>query len=145
MILCALSLCGMAAVVTWLHRAEREALDPRLALEAVSRQIRAVHEDDFLRAYNHSASSVQVTLSAREFERMARKSYAPLRHSVRVELGEIKTVGNRASVRVFCVDREEAVTACLFALVAEQGQWRIDGMEILGRWPRGSHMAGDRL
>ncbi len=122
------SLCAAAIIVTNRARRETPAPSPRDLYAVVNRQLAAFRADDFPRAYQINSSSVQQKFSLPQFESMVRQSYASLTEATSVEFGAFQINGATAHVQVFFLGDHNA-QAFLYELVAEDGTWKIEGVE----------------
>lgn len=122
------SLCAAAFIVTNRQRNETPAPSPRELYAVVNQQLSAFRADDFPRAYLINSNSVQQKFSLPQFESMVRHSYASMTVPTRVEFGAFQINGATAHVQVFFF-RDDGAQAFLYELVAEDGTWKIEGVE----------------
>ena len=123
------SLCAAAVIVT--HRlSERVPVPaPRELYSVVNKQLAAFRASDYGRAYRNASSDVQQKFSRQQFESMVRRNYSAMTENHRVEFGLVQTEGATALVQVFFFGEDGSVEAFLYSLVAEDGVWKIEGVE----------------
>lgn len=126
-----LLLCGFAALITHHLRREMAAPEPRELYSVVQRQLADFRAENYASAYLHAASGVQQKFSRAQFEQMIRRQYSEMTHPARVEFGIVKTDGASALVQVFVANEGGSTRAFLYSLVAENGAWKINGVEPL--------------
>jgi uncharacterized protein DUF4864 len=125
------SLCAAAVVVT--HDVDRYIPAPRTheLYSVVNSQLAAFRASDFSRAYRNASSAVQQKFSLAQFENMIRRDYSAMTETHRVEFGFVQVQGATALVPVLFFAGDGSVCAFLYNLVAEDGRWKIEGVETL--------------
>ena len=129
------ALCGTAIVITHLRQ---QRIPPPAAKELysiVNRQLSALRADDFDSAYRNAASGVQEKFSREQFERMIRSNFSSMTEIQRVEFGAVYVAGGSALVQVFLTAPDGAMIGYLYSFTAEQGGWKINGVQPLGSHP----------
>lgn len=138
------ALCGAAIVLTHLHRERTPAPAAKELYSIVTRQLSALHSDDFDSAYRHAASGVQQKFSKEQFEFMIRRDFSSMTEAQLVEFGTVQVTGAAALVQVFLTTPDGAMRGFLYSFTAEEDGWKIDGVQPLGsqpvRRPRGLHI-----
>ena len=138
------ALCGMAIVVTHLHRAGTPGPAAKELYSIVNRQLSALRFDDFDSAYRQAASGVQQQFSREQFELMIRRDFSSMTQAQRVEFGAFRVAGAAALVEVFITSSDGVMRGFLYSFRAETEGWKIDGVQPLGpqpvRRPRGLHI-----
>ena len=130
-------LASVAAACAWAVRGPG-APEPRELFAVVERHLAACHSGDYPLAYHASASEVQEKFSLVQFERELRRDWWPLVRRDHVEFGQVKPVRgdrHRATVDVFFVFRRGEVIARRYSLVREQGDWKIEGSQVVAGEP----------
>jgi hypothetical protein len=125
------SLCAAAIVITHYLQQRRPAPDPRELYSIVNSQLTAFRRADFRSAYLQAASGVQERFSLPQFENMLRQKYRAVTRSEHVEFGLVQVKGTAALVRVFVIGVDGSERGFLYSLVAEDGVWKIAGVEPL--------------
>jgi len=137
------SICATAVLVRyWVRTGSSASLSPTELFDAVESQLEAVRSRDFARAYNQSSSSFQQHWTLEQFSGMARARNLRLRDARQVEFGPWERQGRRAIVQVFFVNGDGDVYPCLYLLVSEGDQWKVDGTRWVRGWPSGQRMRG---
>lgn len=136
------SLCGAAFFIA--HRVEqrRPAPAPHDLFAVVNDQLAAFRAADFPGAYRHAAAGVQQKFTLPQFEAMVRWNYGVLSQAQRVEFGPVKVQGTSAIVQVFFFAADGGVRSFLYNLVAENGGWKIDGVQEVGTHHATGPLAG---
>ena len=129
------ALCGAAMVVTHLHRQVTPAPAARELYSIVSRQLTALRSDDFESAYRQAASGVQQRFSRDQFELMIRRDFSSMTAAQRIEFGTVHVSGGTALVEVYLHAPDGTIPAYLYSFSAEDGGWKIDGVEPIGPQP----------
>jgi hypothetical protein len=137
------SLCAAAVVVT--HEFDRYIPAPRTheLYSVVNSQLAAFRAADFSRAYRNASSAVQQKFSLPQFEKMIRRDYSAMTETHRVEFGFVQVQGATALVPVLFFAEAGSTHASLYNLVAEDGIWKIEGVEpmpIARLRPAGLHV-----
>ena len=132
------SLCGAAFVITHRVRERAPMPAPHDLFAVVNNQLAAFRADDFRSAYRQASTGVQQKFTLPQFEAMVRREYAEMADATRVEFGSVKLLDDgSAAVQVFFAARDGSVRVFLYNLIAEEGGWKIGGVEELNRyWPR---------
>ncbi len=123
------SLCAAAIIVTHDLQQRQPPPPPRDLYSVVNSQLIAFRHADFRSAYLHASSGVQQKFSLPEFEKMVRQNYAAMTRSERVEFGLVRVEGSAAVVQVFFIGPDGSEQGFLYSLVAEDGAWKIAGVE----------------
>jgi Domain of unknown function (DUF4864) len=123
------SLCAAAIVVTHDLQQRQPPPPPRELYSIVNSQLTAFRHADFRGAYLHASSGVQQKFSPLEFEKMVRRNYGAMTRSQRVEFGLVRVEGPAAVVQVFFIGADGSEQGFLYSLVAEDGAWKIAGVE----------------
>ncbi len=126
------ALCGVAIVVTHLHRKETPAPAAKELYSIVNRQLNALRSDDFDSAYRHAASGVQQKFSREQFALMIRRDFSSMTEAQRIEFGTVQVAGGVAFAQVFLTTPDGARRGYLYSFTAEVGGWKIDGAQPIG-------------
>jgi hypothetical protein len=138
------ALCGAAIVATWRVRERTPPPAARELYSIVSRQLTAFRAADFDGAYRQAAAGVQQKFSRAQFELMIRRDFSPMTEAEHVEFGAVTAAGGSAMVQVFLRAPDGVVRGFLYSFTAENGGWKIDGVQPLGAQPA-RHLPGLRL
>lgn len=135
------ALCGVAIVITHLHRLGTSAPAAKELYSLVHQQIADLRSDNFDGAYRHAASGVQQKFSPQQFEFMIRRDFSSMTEAQRIEFGNVYVNGGSAYAQVFLTTPDGAMRGYLYSFTAEADGWKIDGAQPLGlqpiRRPRG--------
>jgi Domain of unknown function (DUF4864) len=139
-----LSACAAAVFFDrWLDlRAQR--VKPAELYASIDSQLDAVRRDDIRAAYLDSASGFRENFSFAEFKQMVLDDLAGAAASKRIEFGAVQVRDRRAIVQVFFIDAHERVTPCIYSLVNETGEWKVNSARLLKRWEPGERLDGIR-
>ncbi|MEP6809311.1 MAG: DUF4864 domain-containing protein [Chthoniobacterales bacterium] len=137
-----ISLCGMAFFVTARVRERTPIPLPHELFAAVNDQLAAFRADDFSSAYRQASTGVQHKFTLPQFEAMIRREYSEMASATRVEFGSSRMEDNTAVVQVFFFTGNSSVRVFLFSLIAEDGGWKVGGVEETGRSRPRPHVAG---
>lgn len=104
----------------------------------VEAQLAALRSGDFATAYDFAARAIQRQFDERIFALMIKRGYAPLLRPGRSELGVVRDDGGGlAEVSVTVIDAQNRSTVYRYWLVKEGDAWRINGVVLEQRPPRG--------
>lgn len=136
------ALCAAAVLISARTQDERaRASGPHDLYVAVNDQLAAFRSDDFRSAYRQASSGVQQKFSLSQFEAMIRESYGALASAERIEFGTVRMDGASAALDVFFFAEDGAMRTFLYSLRAEDGRWKIAGVEEMRSPPRGQRGA----
>ena len=129
------ALCGGAIVAT--YRAQQRTPPPaaRELYSIVNRQLASFRTADFDGAYRQAAAGVQQKFSRAQFELMIRRDFLPMTQTQQVEFGVLEVAGASAMVQVYLTAPDGVVRGFLYSFTAENGGWKIDGVQPLGTQP----------
>lgn len=104
----------------------------------VEAQLAALQAGDFAAAYEYAARGIRRQFDVRLFAAMIRRGYAPLLRPGSRELGVVRDDGEgTAQVAVTIADAQKRNTVYRYWLVREGEAWRISGVILEQRPPRG--------
>jgi len=129
------SLCAAAIIVTSRFQPPVPPPTPHELYSVVNSQLAAFRALDFSRAYYHVASDIQRKFSVPQFEQMIRHNYAAMTQQRRIEFGLVQVRNATALVQVFFFASDGNAQCFLYNFVAEDGGWKIEGVERI----RGPH------
>ena len=138
------SVCATAALVHYWDGVRAAQIKPAELFDVVNQQLAACRSDDFPSAYQQASAAVQQRFPLERFADMLRNDNARLVKTGRVEFGLWKRWGNRAVVEVLFIGRDGNVMPCLYALVCEGQEWKIDSTRWVKAWKSGQQMRGIR-
>jgi hypothetical protein len=145
---CLLAFAGALMLYDYTTRPRPDLASPREFYSAVERHLAACRAADFPQAYHEAASRVHERLTLVEFERQLRRDYQPVAAAERVEYGAVHrsgVQGDRALVDVYFISRAGEATGWIYALVFEEGDWKVDHGEPIPGWPAGQRLSGLEL
>jgi len=137
-------ICLAAALVQAWQQREREAMRPAELFNVVWRQIAAFRADDYASAYEQVSTGFQERFNITSFTDLARSEYPLLCRADRVEFGPVHWDGKHAIVPVYFFLPDGEVVPCLYSLVQEDAEWKIDELRVQKRWPAGKRLGGMR-
>ena len=136
------TLCASAIVVTHRVRLQAPPPAPHQLFAVVERQLAAFRAADYSSAYRQTASGVQQSFTAPQYEAMIRRDYGDITDTQRIEFGFVKVSGSAALVQVFVREANGSFRAFLYSLIAEGDSWKINGVQPMRSLPRGKQSAG---
>lgn len=138
------AVCIVAAIVQAIQRQQRDSLRPAALFDVVSKQYAAFRIDDYAGAYEHVSTGFQERFTIASFTDLVRSEYPQLGHAERVEFGPVHWDGRHAVVPTYFFLADGAVVPCLYSMVQENIDWRIDSIRVLKPWPAGKRLGGTR-
>jgi hypothetical protein len=132
-----LGLCaGVRAVEPEMQLSPKKVRDEVRAV--VEAQLAALQSGDFATAYEFAARGIRRQFDERLFAAMIRRGYAPLLKPDKTDLGVVRDDGEgTAQVSVTVTDRQKRSTVYRYWLAKEDDVWRISGVALEQRPPRG--------
>jgi hypothetical protein len=104
----------------------------------VEAQLAALKTGDFATAYDFAARGIRRQLDERLFAAMIRRGYAPLLRPGSTDVGVVRDDGEgTAQVHVTVTDAQKRSTVYRYWLVKEAELWKIGGVVLEQRPPRG--------
>jgi hypothetical protein len=104
----------------------------------VEAQLAALQAGEFASAYDLAARGIQRQFDERLFTLMIKRGYAPLLRPDKTDLGVVRDDGaGLAHIAVTVTDRQNRSTVYRYWLVKEGETWRINGVVLEQRPPRG--------
>jgi hypothetical protein len=104
----------------------------------VEAQLAALRAGDFATAYDFAARGIKRQFDAQLFAAMIRRGYAALLKPDQTDLGVVRDNGaGTAQISVTATDRQKRSTIYRYWLVKEDDVWRISGVMLEQRPPRG--------
>lgn len=139
-------LLGTVLLLAWLVSAT--AAEPAMRLSpkpmreevraAVEAQLAALRTGDFATAYDFAARGIKRQFDERLFALMLKRGYAPLLRPGPADVGVVRDDGaGTAQVPVTVTDAQKRSTVYRYWLVQEGDHWRISGVVLEQRPPRG--------
>jgi hypothetical protein len=138
------ALCVVAAIATHLARLRTPAPQAKALYAVVNEQLSAFRAEDFDSAYQNAAAGVQEKFSRGQFEQMIRHDFSSMTQTTHVEFGALRVAGDAALMEVFLTGRDQVVREYLYSFSAEQGAWKINGVQSTTAEPA-AHVRGLRL
>jgi len=137
----ALVLILIGAVVTYAAEPELR-LSPKKIREevraVVEEQLAAFRAGDFKHAYALASAGIKAQFDERLFAALIRRGYPALLRAGDADLGVVRDQdGEQAQVTVAVTDRQQRSMVYLFSLVKEDAGWRINGVVLEQKPPRG--------
>ncbi|HEY0863239.1 MAG TPA: DUF4864 domain-containing protein [Lacunisphaera sp.] len=104
----------------------------------VEAQLAALQAGDFAAAYDLAARGIRRQFDERLFTLMIKRGYTPLLRPDQVDLGVVRDDGaGTAQIGVTVTNRQNRSTVYRYWLVKEGDAWRINGVVLEQRPPRG--------
>lgn len=104
----------------------------------VEAQLGALRAGDFAAAYDFAARGIRRQFDERLFTMMIKRGYAPLLRPDQTDFGVVRDDGEgTAQIAVTVTDRQNRSTGYRYWLVKEGDAWRINGVVLEQRPPRG--------
>ena len=141
-VLSALALCATVPAVNYLIDLRRADSTPSDLYNVVYSQVNAFRAEDYSLAYAQASYGMHLKFSREQFEKMIRTDYAEFTTAGRIEFGLIKYRDRHALIQVFFIGRDGSVLPCIYSLIYERAQWKVDGAVTLPPWPPGSGFEG---
>ncbi|MCX6967971.1 MAG: DUF4864 domain-containing protein [Verrucomicrobia bacterium] len=138
------SVCATAALVHYWDGVRSERLQPAELFNVVGQQLAACRNDDFSAAYQQASATVHQRFPLERFADMLRNENARWVKTGRVEFGPWRRRGNQAVVEVLFIGRDGSVSPCIYSLVCEGRDWKIDGTRWVNAWKSGQQLRGIR-
>jgi len=145
LVLFAFAVCAASVLMTRYFQLRVDQVRPAELFSVVYRQVNAVREDNYSKAYEEASGTYQRKFNLAQFIRVVQSDYSVISKAVRVEFGRTEAKGGYALMRVYFLDQHGRVIPCVYTLVNEGETWKIDNARILPRWPAGSRIAGVRI
>ena len=123
-------------LLVWNFRAEKipmltEPENPRELYQLAENQIAAFRRNDFSTAYDFAASGIRLKFPLSQFKQMVCQTYPHLTRSGRLNFGQAQFAANiRASALIY-VSNGRVSTPMIYAFIKENGQWKIEGVQML--------------
>ena len=94
-------------------------------------QLKALQARDFDAAYTYAARGIKAQFDRPLFAALMERGYAPLLQHQSVEIGVVRDTGaGLTQVTVTVLDQRQRRTTYRYALVQEDGDWRIAGVVL---------------
>jgi hypothetical protein len=111
----------------------------------VERQLGNLRGGDFSGAYEDASKAIQDRYSVDQFATMVETQYPGMTQVSRAEYGQVQTHGRHATMQVYLIGEDGAIIPCIYMLVREGDDWRIDGARLMHAWPPDVRMEGTML
>ena len=118
----------------WFNRCEltrRENVKPAEFYTVINNQFNALRTADFSRAYLNVSTDFKRKCDFVRFTGMMREEYPALAQADHVEYGAVDFDGTRAVIEVYFIDRKGGVIPCIYTLVSEGADWKIEDVRLL--------------
>ncbi len=141
------ALFALCAVAALFHRASERrwhATPPSELYAVVWKQLAAMRSDDYVGAYQQVSMSFQEKVNVEAFIDLARTEYPGLVRAARVEFGAVRFEGRHAYIPAYFILPEGDVIPCIYNLIREEHEWKIDRAQVLKRWPSNRRLGGTR-
>ena len=114
-----------------IHAQDTLAPDPQIE-QTIRSQLDAFEDDDFARAFDYAAPSIQGMFGTPEvFGLMVKRGYPMVWRPGEVRFTELLSAGSEMAQRVLIRDRDGQTHLLEYRLIDEGGQWRISGVRII--------------
>lgn len=111
-------------------QAGRRGADPRELYRPVGSQVAALRAGDFEAARGEASAAVRERSGGGDFAEVVGEDLVEIVRGGREEFGPVDVRRNRALVQVFFSGSDGSVASCLFALVRESGQWKVESVRV---------------
>jgi len=138
------ALCAVAAFFQRAMERRWQATPPRELYAVVWKQLSAMRSDDYVSAYQQASMSFQEKFNVEAFTDIARAEYPGLMRAARVEFGAVRFEGRHAYLSAYFILPEGDVVPCVYDLIREEHEWKIDSARVLKRWPSNRRLGGTR-
>ncbi len=138
------ALCAVAAFFQRAMERRWQATPPRDLYAVVWKQLSAMRSDDYVSAYQQASMSFQEKFNLETFTDIARAEYPGLVRAARVEFGAVRFEGRHAYLPAYFILPEGDVVPCVYDLIREEHDWKIDSARVLKRWPANRRLGGTR-
>lgn len=138
------ALCAVAALFQRATERRWHATPPKDLYAVVWKQLAAIRSDDYVSAYQQASMSFQERFNVGAFIDLARTEYPGLVKAVRVEFGAVRFEGRHAYIPAYFILPDGDVVPCVYDLIREEREWKIDSARVLKRWPSNRRLGGTR-
>lgn len=142
LLLFCLVLCVSASVTTLVLRKTRQTAPHTPIFSTVSRHIQAFQGANSQMAYLYCTAELQQKLSLGNFKQLTESRFPMITHAQRIEFGNLQFYHKEAVLHVYFITPDNIVTPCVYSLVKEKGEWKIQSVEPLPSWPSHYHLRG---
>ena len=125
------AICLGSMVFTRHERIRRENVKPVELYSVINRQFDALRTADFQGAYRQVSSEFKRKCNIAQFTGMIRDEYPGLTEADHVEYGAVECDGGHAVIDVYFIDRKDRVVPCIYTLVNEGSDWKIENVRLL--------------
>jgi len=125
------AICMGAAAFSHYQRIRLENVKPSELYAVINTQFDALRSSDFPRAYRQVSSEFKQKCNISQFSGIIRKEYPGLTEALHVEYGAVERDGNHAVIDVYFIDRKGRVIPCIYTLVNEGADWKIENIRLL--------------
>lgn len=139
-----LLVCGGSLVFRGLVGSSSENVQPSELCEIILRQFEAMRAQDFWRAYQHVSFGMQQRYDLLKFSEKARADFGAILRCKNLEIGYCRANSRHARLQVYFIDARGLVTPCIYSLVRENEEWKVDGVRFQPRWQEGRRLTGTR-
>ena len=141
-----LASCLTAALATAYIQMRADAnVKPADLYAVVERQLGNLRGGDFSGAYEDASKAIQERYSVEEFATMVQTQYPGMTQVSRAEYGQVQTHGRHATLQVYLISDDGVIIPCIYMMVREGEDWRIDGARLMHPWPPDVRMEGTLL
>jgi hypothetical protein len=141
-----LSSCLTAALLTAYLQMQADAnVKPADLYAVVERQLGNLRVGDFPGAYEDASKAIQERYSEEQFATMMQLQYPGMTEVSRAQYGAVQTHGRHATMQVYLIGADGLIIPCIYMLVREGEDWRIDGARLMPPWPPDVRMEGTLL
>jgi hypothetical protein len=137
-----IAICAAVPATNYFLNLRAGEVMPSDLYKVVYNQVNAFRADNFSLAYSHASNSMQQKFSLPQFEAMIRTDYTDITQAERIEFGIVKSREHHALIQVFFIGHDGSILPCIYSLIYEGDDWKIDGARMLPRWPADSQGDG---
>ena len=125
------AICLGAALYNHYELIRLENVKPAELYRVINRQFDAMRSSNFSRAYGEVSSDFKEKCNIVQFAGMIRGEYPALALADHLEYGAVECDGRRAVIEVYIIDRKDRVVPCIYTLVSEGADWKIEDVRLL--------------
>jgi len=128
-----LSVCAGASIFSCYRQIRSERVKPSELYAVINRQIDALRASDYPGAYRQASTIFKQKCDVLQFTAMICREYPLLARAELVEFGDIEKNGRHALIQVYFISRSNEAIPCIYTLVEEGGDWKIENVRLLRR------------
>lgn len=127
------AVCAGASIFSCYQQLRSERVKPTELYAVINRQLGALRTSDFPSAYRQASATFRQQCDVKQFTAMIRREYPLLARAERVEFGQIEKNGPHALIQVYFIIHGNEAVPCIYTLVEEGTDWKIENVRVLRR------------